>query len=239
MGLMGIDPVVGALSFPDTEHTTGRTFTLPARRYTAIPRGGQALLPSSAYAFLPMPLGSGLPYSICCMADTRSYARITWQDLKRLIRLAQEEREDFFARHPEWAILYRKSILCTALGGDGALHYLNGITGVDEFQVLTFYAENSEAPFPPQHVSHLDYGKSKFGRSASLPASYEGLRVELRGRSLQAKPGDDPLEALQHYLKARASPTARELAGKAVVLLEPEEFFGVEAWPSLVLPPRR
>jgi hypothetical protein len=65
------------------------------------------------------------------------------------------------------------------------------------------------------------------------------LRVELQGRSLDARPGEDALEVLQRYLKARASPTARELASKAVVLLEPEEFFGVEAWPSLVLPPRR
>jgi hypothetical protein len=173
------------------------------------------------------------------MADFRSYARITRADLGRLIRLAREEREDFFDRHPEWAILYRKSMLCAALCGDGALHYLNGITGVHGFQVWTFYAENSEAPFPPAHVSHLDYGESKFGRDPGLSPSYKGLRVELRGRSLDARPGDDPLTVLQRYLKGGRSPSARELARKAVVLLEPEDFFGMEAWPSLVLPPRR
>jgi hypothetical protein len=173
------------------------------------------------------------------MADARSYARITRTDLKRLARLAQEERDDFFTRHPEWAILYRKRMLCSALGADGALHYLNGITGVNEFQVWTFYAENSEAPFPHHHTSHFDYGESKFGRDPALPDSYKGLRVALQGRSLVAATGDDPLEVLQRYLKARATPSARELAAKAVVLLEPDEFLGVEAWPSLVLPPRR
>jgi hypothetical protein len=173
------------------------------------------------------------------MDNARSHARITRTDLKRLVRLAQEERDDFFTRHPEWAILYRKRMLCTALCGDGALHYLNGITGVDEFRVWTFYAENSEAAFPHHHVSHLDYGESKFGRGAGLPESYKGLRVELQGRSLDAQTGDDPLQVLQRYLNARASPSARELSSRAVVLLEPEEFFGVEAWPSLVLPPRR
>lgn len=173
------------------------------------------------------------------MPDSRSHARITRTDLKRLVRLAQEERDDFFTRHPEWAILYRKRMLCAALCGDSALHYLNGITGVSEFQVWTFYAENSEAPFPPQHVSHLDYGESKFGRNAAMPESYKGLRLELKGRSLDARPDEDPLEALQRYLRARLSPSARELASKAVVLVEPEEFLGVEAWPSLVLPPRR
>ena len=110
-------------------------------------------------------------------------ARITRTDLKRLARLAQEERQDFFDRHPEWAILYGKRMLCAALGGDGALHYLNGITGVSEFQVWTFYAENSEAPFPPYHSSHLDYGASKFGRDSALPESYEGLRVVLHGQA--------------------------------------------------------
>jgi hypothetical protein len=173
------------------------------------------------------------------MHDTRSYARITRTDLKRLVRLAQDERDDFFTRHTEWAILYRKRILCAALCGDGALHYLNGITGVSEFQVWTFYAENSEAAFPPYHVSHLDYGESKFGRGANLPESYKGLRMVVQGRSLDAATGDDPLEALQRYLRARATPSARELAARAVVLLEPDELLGVEAWPSLVLPPRR
>ena len=162
------------------------------------------------------------------MPDFRSHARITRADLRRLIRLVQEEREDFFDRHPEWAILYRRSALCSALCGDGALHYLNGITGVQAFQLWTFYAENSEAPFPPMHVSHLDYGESKFGRDPNLPESYKGLRVELQGRSLDAGPGDDPLSILQRYLKAGKSPTARELARKAVVLLEPEELFGME-----------
>jgi hypothetical protein len=173
------------------------------------------------------------------MEHSLSYARITKTDLRKLGRLAREERDDFFARHPEWALLYRKRMLCSALCGSGALHYLNGITGVREFQVCTFYAEHAEAPFPYQHVSHLDYGESKFGCDPDLPEAYAGLRVELQGRSLDARPGDDPLEVLQRYLKAGQTPTARQLAKKAVVLLEPEELLGIEAWPSLLLPPRR
>jgi hypothetical protein len=173
------------------------------------------------------------------MDSNRSYARITRTDLRRLRRLADEEREDFFSRHPELALLYRKRMLCVALCGSGALHYLNGITGVCEFQVWTFYAEHAEAPFPFQRVTHADYGDSKFGRASDAPDSYVGRRVALQGRSLDARPGDDPLEAVQRYLKAGATPTARELASKAVVIIEPEELLGMEAWPSLVLPPRR
>jgi len=70
------------------------------------------------------------------MADERSYERITRAHLKRLARIARLEREDFFGRHREYAILYRKRILCTALCEDAALHYINGQTGVLCFDVF-------------------------------------------------------------------------------------------------------
>jgi hypothetical protein len=173
------------------------------------------------------------------MDSDLSHARISKADLRRLARLAQEHREDFFERHPEWSILYRKRLLGAALCGAAALHYLNGITGVGDFEVWSFYAEHADAPFPFQRVSHADYGKSKFGRGPDTPETYQGRRVILQGRSVDGGPGSDPLEAIQRYLKAGATPSARELAKKAVVLLEPDELLGIEAWPSLVLPPRR
>jgi hypothetical protein len=173
------------------------------------------------------------------MDSDRSYARITRTDLRRLKRLADEDREDFFSRHPEWALLYRKRMLCIALCGSGALHYLNGITGLREFEVWTFYADHAEATFPFQRVTHTDYGESKFGRAPDAPDSYVGRRVAMQGRSIDALPSDDALESVQRYLKAGATPTARELGSKAVVMLDPEALLGLEAWPSLVLPPRR
>jgi hypothetical protein len=176
---------------------------------------------------------------IRAMDNDRSHATITRADLKRLAHIAQSDREDFFERHREWALLYRRRLLAVALCADAAMHYLNGITGVQEFAVWTFYAEHAEAAFPFQRVSHADLGKSKFGRGTDLPDTYEGRRVVLQSRSLDATPDEDPLEALQRYLKEAATPTSRELARKAVVLLEPEELLGLEAWPSLVLPPRR
>src|SRR5512134_2099554 len=162
------------------------------------------------------------------MDSARSHARITRADLRRLARVAHEDREDFFERHPEWAILYRKRLLGTALCGNAALHYLNGITGVDRFEVVAFYAEHTDAPFPFQRVSQADFGKSKFGRGVKPADTYEGLRVSLEGRSIAGGPGDDPLEAIQRYLRAGATPTARDLARRAVVMLEPEELLGTE-----------
>ena len=169
------------------------------------------------------------------MDPTRSYSGITKADLRRLARIAEEEREDFFSRHPEWAILYRKRVLGSALSGDAALHYSNGSTGLKEFSVWTFYVEHPDAPFPFQRITYADFGKSKFGRAPDLPETYEGRRVELQGRSIDGALGDDPLIALQHYLKAGASPSARELASKAIVLLEPDRLLGFVAWPTLAL----
>ena len=169
------------------------------------------------------------------MSEERSFERITRSDLKKLARIARSEHEEFFGRHPEWAMLYRKRLLCVALCKDAALHFVNGSTGVDEFDVWTFYAEHTEAPFPFQQLSKADFGKSKFGRDAAIPDAYLGRRIELRGRSLDCKPGDDPIDVLQRYLRSGETPSARELRDKAVVLIEPEQFLGYVVWPSLAM----
>ncbi|HEX4984938.1 MAG TPA: hypothetical protein VFV71_02580 [Burkholderiales bacterium] len=164
----------------------------------------------------------------------RSFERITKADLRKLGRIARAEREDFFERHPEWGMLYRKRVVCVALCGDAALHFVNGATGVDGFEVWTFYAGHPEAAFPFHQVSRADFGASKFGRDAS--GAYAGRRVELQGRSLDCRPGDDPIEVMQHYLRAGETPSARELRDRAVVLVEPDTVAGYVAWPTLALP---
>lgn len=166
--------------------------------------------------------------------DERSLEAITRSDLKRLAKLAREEREDFFGRHPEWSMLYRRRVIASALCGDAALHYLNGTTGVAEFEVWTFYAQHAEAPYPPHQVSHRDFGPSRFG---SLPQqqAYAGRRVVLTGRSLDCAPDDSPVEVLQRYLRRGETPSARELREKAVVLIEPEDSLGYVVWPTLVV----
>src|SRR4051812_34656574 len=156
----------------------------------------------------------------------RSLEPITKVDLRKIARIAQTEREDFFERHPEWSMLYRKRLLCVALCDDAALHFVNGSTGVDSFNVWSFYAEHPEAAFPFQQMTKADLGKSKFGRDPTNPAAYQGRAIELRGRSLDCRPGDDPIEILQRYLRSGETPSARELREKAVVLVEPDRYLG-------------
>jgi hypothetical protein len=165
--------------------------------------------------------------------DTRSQVPITRADLKRLARIAREEREDFFSRHPEWALLYRKRLLCSALCRRAALHFLNGASGVDSFDVWNFYAEHAEAPYPHHLSSRRDFGSAKFGPDPSSGA-YRGRRVELNGRSLRCNPADNPVEVLLRYLHRGATPSARGLRKQAVVLIEPENYLGYVVWPTLV-----
>jgi len=170
------------------------------------------------------------------MDPTRSYAPITRADLRRLARIAQQDREDYFSRHSEWAILYRRRVLCAALCDDAALHFLNGRTGVRAFSVWTFYAEHPEAGFPYYRIGRQGFGRPKFGPDPDAPDTDVGRRVELHARSIDARPDSDPVAALQGYLKAGASPSARELARKAVVLIDPEPYLALEVWPTLALP---
>jgi|ERR1043166_8155527 hypothetical protein len=164
----------------------------------------------------------------------RSYATITKADLKRLARIAAAERADFFLRHPEWRVLYSARVLCVALCGDAALHFSNGSTGVQEFDVWTFYAQSPEAPFPYHRAGREDFGTAKFGRLPGAPDTFVGRPVNLTGRDIDASPADDPVDALQAYLRSGATPSARELRDKAVIFIEPARLLGYAVWPTLV-----
>jgi len=163
----------------------------------------------------------------------KSFERITRSDLRRLARIADDEREDFFARRSDWNLLYRRRLLCMALTGRSALHYCNGSSGFEEFEVCLFFAAHAEAAFPYRWVSYRDFGNSKFGRAVS-DGSYIGRRIYVTGRSIDCRPGDDPVSGLQAYLRGGRTPKGRQIRDGAAVLIGPQRFLGYVAWPTLV-----
>lgn len=167
------------------------------------------------------------------MAQGASFEQITRADLRRLARIADEEREDLFARRPDWRLLYRRRLLCTALTGRSAMHYCNGSSGVVQFDVCLFFAAHAEAAFPHRWTSLRDFASPKFGR-AEGDAAYAGRRIRFTGRSINCRPSNDPVAALQTYLRRGRTPTARQLREDAVVLIAPEHYLGYVAWPTLV-----
>ena len=162
-----------------------------------------------------------------------SFEPVTRNDLRRLARIADQECEDFFARRPDWRLLYRRRLLCTALIGRSAMHCCNGTSGLEQFDVCLFFALHSEAPFPHRWVSLRDFGDSKFGR-AEADGVYAGRRIRITGRSIRCRPGDNPVAALQAYLRGGRTPTARQLKQQAVVLIGPVHYLGYVAWPTLL-----
>jgi hypothetical protein len=161
----------------------------------------------------------------------RSSARIELDDLRRLAVLAADAEADLFRRRPQGSGRYADRLLGRALCQGAALHYVYGSNGVKDFDVWSFYAEDSGWPFPARWRGTRDFGPSKFGRYPDDPPRYSGRRVDLLGRSLPVPLGTDPLQALQHYLAARRTDSAKALAAKAVVLIDPPNRAGEVVWP--------
>ena len=161
-------------------------------------------------------------------ASERSKQRITKVELRKLSSIAASDRDDLFRRKPHLRH-YRNRIVCVALCQGAALHYLDGTNGVKDFDVWTFYA-HSKLPFPYRRVGKGDFGDSKFGRRPKDSKRFAGRRVDLIGRSLRVRPSADPLEVIDEYLGRPRTKTAKKLAKKAVVIIDPPELRGRVAW---------
>jgi hypothetical protein len=155
----------------------------------------------------------------------RSYAPIGREDLVRLARIARLDREDFFARKTRYRALDER-LICVALCQGAALHYVDGKSGVKDFDVWTFYAALSDhSGYPWRRRKAVDFGDPKFGPSPDKP-DFTGRHVDLLGRSLRTAGEVDPATILRRYLFEGETETARRLSEKAVVLLEPLEWLG-------------
>jgi hypothetical protein len=162
----------------------------------------------------------------------RSLARIEVADLLLLAALAVQAEAELFERHPRGSGRYAGRLLGRALCQGAALYYVNGKNGVKDFDVWSFYAQHDDWPFPARWRGTRDFGPSKFGRYRGDPPRYTGRRVDLLGRSLPAAPGTDPARAIRDYLAAGRTTSARALAAKAAVLIDPMDRGGEIVWPT-------
>lgn len=158
----------------------------------------------------------------------RSLENITKVDLRRLSAIAQADREDLFSRKPHLRH-YKNRVICVALCQGAALHFLDRKNGVKDFDVWTFYAAR-KTEFPPRRRGKRDFGESKFERLPRDPKRFVGRRVDLMGRSLPFGPSADPLEVIADYLSRPRTKSAKKLARKAVVIIDPPDLRGKVAW---------
>ena len=161
----------------------------------------------------------------------RSYARITPDDLNRLAEIARLDREDLFARKPRYRVL-AEGLVCVALCQGAAQHLVDGENGVKDFDVWTFYAARPGHPaYPWRRRAIRDFGDPRFGRTPNAPG-FVGRRVDLLGRSIDVGAETDPAAILCGYLAEDRTKSARALARKAAVLLEPSDRLGSVVWPT-------
>jgi hypothetical protein len=163
-------------------------------------------------------------------SPVRSYKKIRSSDLKRLAEIAQADRMNFFARYPRWAARYSNRLLCVALCQGAALHFIDNSNGIKDFDVWSFFREKPRQPIRRRRVVCRDLGLSTFGKSPDRP-EFIGRKVDLLFKSIACLPDAGPASALQQYLAEGRTRTARCLAQKAVVLIEPADLLGFIAWP--------
>ncbi len=161
--------------------------------------------------------------------EGRSFAPITRADLDRLAELAAADRATFFATHPDWT-LYADRHIATALCQGAAMHYVDGVTGIHDFDVYSFFAKDPRRSWYAKRNKAADFGDAKFGRSTDKPA-YVGRRVDLLGRGIACAQSQSPVDCIRAWLAQSKSRTARFLARKAVVLLDPPASRGIVVWP--------
>lgn len=180
--------------------------------------------PASFYAALMASIGG---------PSERSKAPLTTDHLKRLGAIAHEDRESLFARNPHLAV-YRDRILLVALCQGAGRHYLDGVNGVKDLDVYTFYAEHPGVPWPYRRRGGADFGPSELGWHPAdervRGTRFLGRAVDLLGRALRVPPDADPVDAVRAWLQTNNS-TPALLRQKAVIGIEPGRYFGKTIWP--------
>jgi hypothetical protein len=158
----------------------------------------------------------------------RSYRIIEIADLRRLVLIARKDQAVFFDNYPEWARLYSGREICIALCQGAVLHYIDRSTGINDFDVYVFYRRNPQKDLYPKRLKYYDFGNAKFGQYQDKP-NFIGRRVDCMVRSIDAHENEVAEQSIQKYLMGGKTETARLLAAKAIVLLEPN--CGKVIWP--------
>lgn len=167
--------------------------------------------------------------------EERSHTRITVADLKRLGALARDELTNFFLDNQDLRRDYSNYLVAIALCQGAALHFIDGKTGIKDFDVYLFFGRYDRRLINRRPKS-VDSGLVKFGSYlVDHKRGYKSRRVDFLRRSID----DDivkrekglPEACIVAYLRRHRTKTAQELAQKAVVGLWPKTILGKIIWP--------
>ena len=156
---------------------------------------------------------------------SRSMERITRRDLRKLLKLAKEDMDDFFDRNLIYKKSYQGKEKLVALCQGAALHYIDKKNGVKDFDVWFFYPQKGDKSLPYRRTGMKDFGKSKFGKLPNKPMLV-GRGVDVLMRSTKYFNRGSPEDCIKNYLSNCNTKTAKLLSQKAVIGLYPECVLG-------------
>lgn len=162
---------------------------------------------------------------------SRSFAIITEQDLSDILVKSKEKIKDFFTSETgvKWKRYYEyANPLCIALCQGAAMHYYDKTNGIKDFDIWFFYKFNKKH-LPYRSRWEWDYVNKKFGCHPDFKG-FEGRKVDVMIRSIKNYVNDDSVQSIYEYFQKEKTTTAKMLAQKAVVLLEPKEYLGKVIW---------
>ncbi len=180
----------------------------------------------------------------------RSLAPIEREHLDRLAALADIQHAQF-VREGARAHSWENRRVAVVLAQGGALHYLDGVTGVKDFDIWTFYAAIPGMPLRcGRYETHADFGPSVHGRQQyptdfkhpqkATWLSYQGRRVDFMVRDLPVAVGattDETTHALRVWLangandRSSRKSSSWHLSCKAMIWVAPAEP-GAPIWPD-------
>ena len=164
------------------------------------------------------------------MEIERSLEPLTKNDLSDLYIGSVKCLNEYFVtgQGQKWQHLYDISQpIAIALCQGAALHYQDNINGIKDFDVWFFYPFNQEH-LPYRTILNWDYNNPKFGRHPQM-SKYKGRKVDVLVRSIRNYTENNPIKTIHQFLQDEKTPSSKELAKKAVVLLTPE-LLGQVVW---------
>lgn len=161
----------------------------------------------------------------------RFFEKITEHDLTNLYRVANEAMTEVYKSKPDYKPFQDKAVV-VALCQGAALHYIDGKTGVKDFDVWFFYAPiDGKSKWHRGTLTVTNFGDSKFGKLPDKSA-FKDKRVDVLMRAMPEFSCGDPKKSIQDYLTSPVNTTPKYLAKKAVIGLYPKKVFGKTLWSS-------
>jgi len=161
--------------------------------------------------------------------EERSYKKIESQHLLKLKEIALTDQNNFFKHYPDY-IIFKDKLYAVLLVQGASKHYVDGITGIKDFDILVLYKENTSNNkcICYRRMKSYDCGMPNFGRYPKDRKKYSNRRVDIRMGEIgsDVTRGNDLKTSLKNYFKEGKTKSIKKWRKKAVIGIYPKEILG-------------